>query len=191
MVLLYVLFIRHVPSTRCTRIDEHTYHLTHVFSIDESLPDLPRIGVRYCLDHTLRHLSWYGHGPHETYIDRCESGVLRVHNSLVEEQYVPYILPQDHGNHTGVRWLTLQNKSALLSIRSLTAMEASASHYPHELLTGAFHTYEVTPDNHVWLCLDAMQRGVGGASCGPDTLPQYHVAPGHYELAYLLSIRPV
>ena len=70
----------------------------------------------------------------------------------------------------------------------MTTMEASVSHYPHEILTPAYHTYEVLPQAPTWVCLDAMQRGVGGASCGPDTLEEYRVKPGNYSLAYCLSV---
>ena len=67
-------------------------------------------------------------------------------------------------------------------------MEASASRYPHEKLTPAFHTYELVPDESVWLSLDVRQRGLGGASCGPDTLPQYRIGSGRYRLAYEVSL---
>ena len=161
----------------------------HQFSIDKSLPDLPRIGVRYRLADDYEQLSWFGRGPHETYVDRRTSGLVAVHRSTVSDQYVPYILPQDHGNLTDVRWLQLDSNAGASHIRisAATTLEASASHYPHELLTPLFHTYEVVPQPHTWVCLDAMQRGVGGASCGPDTLEQYRVVPGEYTLAYQLS----
>ena len=63
-------------------------------------------------------------------------------------------------------------------------LQASISHYPQEALTEAFHTYELNPTAHSWLCLDAAHRGVGGASCGPDTLEKYRVGPGRHELKY-------
>ena len=67
-----------------------------------------------------------------------------VHQSTVSAQYVPYILPQDHGNLTDVRWLALHNDRHLgISVTGDQLFEASASHYPKESLLKAFHTYEV------------------------------------------------
>jgi beta-galactosidase len=163
----------------------------HHFMIDKTLPDLPRIGVRLELPAGFEHLQWFGRGPHETYLDRRSAGVIAHHYSTVSNQYVPYILPQDHGNLTDIRWLKIcTDDGSSLKVSADQIIEASASHYPHELLTPAFHTYEVAPQANTWLCLDAMQRGVGGASCGPDTLDQYRVHPKEYHLNYRLTAEP-
>lgn len=162
---------------------------SHQFQVPKALDDLPRIGVRYRLNPGFEHLSWYGRGPHETYRDRKQSGRLMVHQSTVSAQYVPYILPQDHGNLTDVRWLALHNDRHLgIRVTGDQLFEASASHYPKESLLKAFHTYEVAADDHVWLSLDVMQRGVGGASCGPDTLPPYRLSSGAFSLGYTLAL---
>ncbi len=160
----------------------------HDFKIPAAFRDLPRIGFRWPLASRLEALSWFGNGPHETYADRKQSGRLQVHESTVTAQYVPYVLPQAHGNLTDVRWLALNNEYTALRFDALTDCQASASHYPDEILTPAFHTYELAPEATTWLILDAAQRGVGGASCGPDTLPQYRVGPGRYRLAYRISM---
>ena len=114
---------------------------------------------------------------------------MRVHRSTVSEQYVPYILPQEHGNHTGVQWLSCGNAATQASFHAAQPIEASASRYPQEQLLPAFHTYELSPTSSVYVCLDVMQRGVGGASCGPDTLPQYQIGHGAFDLTYDLLIK--
>ncbi|MCB1644344.1 MAG: DUF4981 domain-containing protein [Pseudomonadales bacterium] len=160
----------------------------HLFRVPARLNDLPRIGVRWQLPDCWQQLSWFGRGPSEHYADRRSSGTVRVHESTVADEYVPYILPQAHGNHTDIRWLALQDGAGrMLRIDALTPMQASVSHYADEGLTAAFHTYEISPEGRVWLCLDAAQRGVGGASCGPDTLPAYLVTAGDYELSYTIT----
>lgn len=178
-----------ITMDTCYRIPgDGKLNIEHRFHIDKALPDLPRIGVRFRLPGSFERMLWFGRGPHETWIDRRQSGTVAVHDSTVSDQYVPYILPQDHGNLTDVRWLRLNDGDRTIEFLARGTMEASASHYPHEILTPAFHTYELEPDPETWVCLDAMQRGVGGGSCGPDTLPQYRVAPGKYRLAYRISI---
>jgi beta-galactosidase len=160
----------------------------HEFDIDKALPDLPRIGVRMILPGSFEKFSWFGRGPVETYCDRKSTGVVQRHESSVSDQYVPYILPQEHGNHTDVNELDLIGRRHSLSIIAATAIEASASHYPHEQLTPAFHTYDLAPDKSTFLSLDVKQRGLGGASCGPDTLPQYLVDEAHYKLEYRIKV---
>lgn len=160
----------------------------HHFDIDASLPDLPRVGVRMILPKGFEQFEWFGRGPFETYIDRKCAGVVRHHVSTVKDQYVPYILPQEHGNLTDVRSLRLASRRASLTILTDDSIEASASHYPQEILTPAFHTYDLTPDPRTFVCLDVQQRGLGGASCGPDTLPQYLVDKDTYELQYRIKV---
>ncbi|MEX2326627.1 MAG: glycoside hydrolase family 2 TIM barrel-domain containing protein, partial [Pseudomonadales bacterium] len=82
--------------------------VVHHFELSKALVDLPRLGVRLKLASDFEDFSWFGRGPHETYIDRRASGTVRIHHSTVENQYVPYILPQEHGNLTDVRWLELK-----------------------------------------------------------------------------------
>lgn len=171
-------------ETRYVIDSDSRLSISHRFDVSKALSDLPRLGVRWKLPGTFERLGWFGRGPHETYVDRKRSGIERVHVSTVSDQYVPYILPQEHGNLTDVRWLALADDHGRVVFEADDVMEASASHYPHELLTPAMHTYEITPDENTWVSLDVMQRGLGGASCGPDTLPTYRLAAGRYRLDY-------
>jgi beta-galactosidase len=167
-----------------------TIKVEHLLDLPPILSDPPRLGVRMRLPGNYEALSWFGRGPHETYCDRKESGLIAVHKSDITSQYVPYILPQDHGNLTDIRWLSVTNeRDQGLMVSANGNIEASASHYPHEILTPAFHTYELVPDPNTWLCLDVRQRGVGGASCGPDTLDKYRIHTGKYKLEYSLGLQ--
>ena len=70
-------------------------------------------------------------------------------------------------------------------------MEFSISRYAQEDMTAARHLSDLKPDGALHLCCDAFQRGVGTASCGPDTLEKYRIAPGRYRLELLLRpLRP-
>ena len=53
--------------------------------------------------------TWYGRGPHETYMDRKEGAQVGVYRGTVDEQFVPYVVPEENGNKTDVRWVTLTN----------------------------------------------------------------------------------
>ncbi|MBE7473258.1 MAG: beta-galactosidase [Anaerolineae bacterium] len=153
------------------------------------LTTLPRVGLTMQLPAGFESFTWFGRGPHENYIDRDTSAVVGLYHSTVAEQYVPYVMPQENGNKTEVRWLTLTNQAGVgLLASGVTPLEASASHYTANDLYQAFHLNELTPRPEVILNLDYRQCGLGGASCGPGVLPQYLVQPGSYH--FTLRLRP-
>jgi beta-galactosidase len=161
--------------------------VNNIMEADSKLPDLPRIGVTMTLPKGMEQLQWFGQGPHESYCDRKAGNRVGLYSSTVTDQYAPYILPQEHGNKTDVRWLSLADKkgSGLLFIAE-DLMECSASHFTANDLFKAFHTNELEPRKEVIVNLDYRQRGLGGSSCGPDTLPEYRIEPGIYQFNYLM-----
>jgi beta-galactosidase len=183
---------------RCPGMDriivhEHRYTLSangeikvkNHFIVDPDLPELPRIGVALVLPTEYENLEWFGRGPWENYSDRNRSALLARYRSTVADQYVPYILPQEHGNKTDVRWLELQNGVGQgVRITAASQMEASASHFTAGDLFKAKHTTDLKPRPEIHVYLDHAQRGLGTGSCGPDTLPQYRIPPGAYDLNF-------
>jgi len=67
------------------------------------------------------------------------------------------------------------------------AMEASASHFTAHDLYAAKHTTDLRPRPEVHVNLDFAQRGLGTASCGPDTLPRYRIKSGQHALDFTVS----
>jgi len=151
------------------------------------LPPLPRIGLQMQLPGGYERFTWYGRGPHESYADRKESAPVGVYGGSVDEQYVPYIKPQENGNKTDVRWVALTNHvGAGLLAAGLPRLNVSAHHYTAEDFTTARHTCELQRRDEITLHLDHVQSGLGGASCGPGTLPQYLVPPVETRFAVRL-----
>ncbi|MDQ3814105.1 MAG: DUF4981 domain-containing protein [Armatimonadota bacterium] len=161
----------------------------NVVVADESLPDLPRVGVTLTLVPALNFLRWSGRGPHESYCDRKRGAAVGLYSGTVAEQYVPYIVPQEHGNKTDVRWFTLEapGQHGLL-FAGKDWLECSASHFTADDLFHATHTIDLAPRAEVIVNIDYAQRGLGTASCGPDTLEKYRIPPGRFEFTY--RIRP-
>lgn len=157
------------------------------FVIDPTAVDLPRLGVVLTLPSGFEKLTWFGRGPVESYEDRHRSSLVDLYESTVTDQYVPYILPQEHGNHFETRWLTLASKKAGLRVHAHGPLEFSASHFTAADLYAAFHTYDLKPQAEVTLNLDYRQRGLGTASCGPDALERYRISPGRYRWNYELQ----
>jgi len=142
------------------------------------LPSLPRVGLKMDIPGKYNTFTWYGRGPHENYRDRKSGYPVGLYSSSVDEQYVPYIFPQENGNKTDVRWLSLTdgNGNGLL-IKGMSVFEASAHHFTAEDLTKAKHTYELKRRDDITLNIDYIQSGLGTGSCGPDTLEKYLVKP--------------
>ncbi|MFC1975354.1 glycoside hydrolase family 2 TIM barrel-domain containing protein [Chloroflexota bacterium] len=174
---------------------QHTYTIygsgdvlvENVVQTDSSLPSLPRIGLTMTMPGGFENFSWFGRGPYENYIDRNVGVAVGLYSGSVDEQYVPYIVPQENGNKTDVRWLSLTNDTGLgLLAVGLQPLETSVSHYTADDLYQAFHTNELTRRDEVILNLDFKQCGLGGASCGPGTLPPYLILPGTFTFSFRL-----
>jgi beta-galactosidase len=159
-------------------------------TIPDSWPELPRVGVVLRVPRSMYLMEWYGRGPHESYCDRKEGARIARYSGTVDDQYVPYIVPQEHGNKTDVRWISLMDEEGYgIRVVGRPLIEAGASRFRAADLTRAAHTSELAPGNAIWLTLDLRQRGLGGASCGPDTLPRYRILPGIHRFAF--SLQPV
>lgn len=162
----------------------------HQIGLAPDLADLPRVGVVLTLAPGLEQLRWYGRGPWENYPDRNAGALVGRYTSTVAEQYVPYIMPQEHGLRTDVRELSLSRAGGGgLLVRGRPRLAFAASHYRAADLYAARHTYELAPRPEVFLCLDAAHRGLGTNSCGPDTAERFRLPAGDHRLAY--SLRPL
>jgi len=160
------------------------------------LPPLPRIGLKMVLPGGFETFTWYGRGPHESYVDRKEGVQVGVYSGTVDEQYVPYIVPQENGNKTDVRWVALANDQgigllaagALSDHGTASLLEVSALHFTADDLARADHTYELRRRDEIMLNLDYKQSGLGGASCGPGTRPEYLIQPE--AVKFSVRLRP-
>lgn len=178
---------RHVH--RYTLLPEGELAVENIVQLGECITDLPRVGVSLALAPGLEALEWYGRGPWENYADRKAAAMIGHHRSIVTDQYVPYIMPQEHGHKTDVRWLTLRDvRGQGLRVAGAPTLEFSASHFTDDDLFRARHTCDLKPRPEVFLNLDAAHRGLGTGSCGPDTLPQYCLLASEYRFAYRLSV---
>lgn len=152
-------------------------------SVGRALDDLPRLGVSLVLEPGFSRVEWFGRGPHESYVDRKEGAALGRFAGTVAEQHHDYVVPQENGNKTDVRWLALHRDDGLgLLFVARRPIECSVSHFSAHDLYAAGHVHELTPRAETFVHLDVAQRGLGSASCGPDTLPAYRLKPGRHRL---------
>ena len=97
-------------------------------------PELPRIGVRFRAPANVNQLEYFGRGPEENYCDRNNGTLVGHYKSTAEQQYVPYVRPQENGHKTEPRWLALTDKNGkgLLFIADSNFMEFNVSRNPIE-----------------------------------------------------------
>ncbi|MBI5029877.1 MAG: DUF4981 domain-containing protein [Chloroflexi bacterium] len=179
-----------VHTHRYTLLPDGNLRIENIVRLDKSIRDIPRVGVSMMLASGLELLEWFGRGPWENYSDRNASAMVGRYTSTVTDQYVPYIMPQENGHKTDVRWLTLANDQGHgLRVESEPTLEFSASHFTDAELFAARHTIDLVPRAQVILNIDAAHRGLGTASCGPDTLEQYRLLESVYRFIYKITSR--
>jgi beta-galactosidase len=163
------------------------------FDLDPALPELPKVGISAQIPAWYDHISWFGSGPQESYPDRREGAFLGRYEETIESLEVPYVMPQENGNRSGVRTFTLSGKKippgkpACFTVRGETPVNMSVSRYTRENMTEARHTPDLKDisqgDNGYYILnIDCAQRGVGTATCGPDTREEYRIRPGLYRM---------
>jgi beta-galactosidase len=162
--------------------------ITEKVTVPEELTDLARVGVVMEAAAGLEQTEWFGRGPVESYPDRRHGAPVARWCSTVAGEYVPYVRPQESGGHAGVRWLELSDGAGRgFRITTDAPRQMSATHYRAEDLAEARHDVELKPRPETIVCLDAAHRGLGTASCGPDTLPEYRLGPGTYEWTWQIG----
>ncbi len=177
---------------------EHRQQLTELESgailveeeatIPEAVTDLARVGAVLEITPGLERLEWLGRGPHETYPDRRVGGAHGIWQSTVTEQYVPYIKPQENGGHADVRWLRLADGDGVgVQITLDRPRQVSATHFHAADLAAVGHDIDLVPRAETVVHIDAAHRGLGTASCGPDTLPKYIPGAGTYRWSWTLE----
>jgi beta-galactosidase len=157
-------------------------------TLPAELADLPRVGTVLETVAGYQRLDWFGRGPFETYPDRASAGHVGLFGCGADEWHTPYLRPQENGGRNGVRWLRLAGESvADLTITCDEPRQVSVTRFRAQDLAAASHPQElVAQPGHV-IHLDTAHRGLGTASCGPDTLPQYLIATGVHRWSYVLS----
>lgn len=161
----------------------------------QAAPLLPKIGMTLAMPAAFDQVQWYGRGPQETYWDRKTGGEIAVYASRVAALVYPYIRPQDTGNRSDVRWVSLTNASGVgLLIGAEDVLNFAAWPFDMSDLEAAKHSCDLPVRDHITVNVDYQLHGVGGDdSWGALTHPEYTL-PGDrpYRLAFTLSplVRP-
>lgn len=166
--------------------------VTSTLTPGEGLPDIPVIGNSLTLPKEFSNVTWYGKGPDENYIDRQSGYEIGIYHKTVDDFFIDYIKPQETGNRTNTRWVSLtdSNGTGLLA-KTDEPMEFSALYYTAEELTNALHSYRLGSKDRITLRLNQRQMGLGGDnSWGAKPFPAY-LNPSSQTYTYSYTLKPV
>lgn len=136
---------------------------------------LPRLGFEFRIPKELNAFRYYGRGDTENYRDMRYHARVGFYESTARREYVNYIMPQEHGNHTDVKLLQMKDS---LEFRADAAFECNVSHYSAMQLMKAMHTDELTEEDTI-IRIDYKDAGIGSNSCGPEMIKKYRLEEKH------------
>ncbi|MBS4197817.1 glycoside hydrolase family 2 TIM barrel-domain containing protein [Lederbergia citri] len=169
-----------------------TIDVNYELAPGRELPEIPEVGIMFTMDSSFSNLKWYGKGPHENYIDKEKGAKIGLYEGKVEEQYVPYLKPQECGNKTEVRWITITDKDGNgVKVSGHPTIEANVLPYTPFELEKASHTYKLPDRKQSVVRINYKQMGVGGDdSWSQKTHPEFTIyADKVYR--YSFSISPI
>ncbi|WP_339233710.1 glycoside hydrolase family 2 TIM barrel-domain containing protein [Paenibacillus sp. FSL R5-0517] len=157
----------------------------------EQIEFLPRFALRLVMPEGNEEIEYYGHGPHEAYLDKHHSTRKSRYVTTVDSMFEHYGMPQENGSRYGTEWVIVSNELGMgLWIASPNeTFSLNASHYTVADLEIAKHPHELSKRKETILHLDYKMSGVGSGSCGPQLLPAYQLA--EREIVFDLTLRPI
>jgi beta-galactosidase len=156
----------------------------------EGLPILPVLGMNFRLLSEFNSFSWYGMGPDENYIDRAEGARLGIYTSTPLKNLSKYLVPQECGNRTGTRWLTVKNEKGegIKFTYGKCPFEFTVLPYNNMELDNALHQEDLPPINFTNVNIIGKQMGVGGDdSWGAPVLSEFCIDSSK-DLEYSFTI---
>ena len=169
-----------------TVFGDGTVRVKLIYDTVKELGDMPLFGVTMKLDAEYDRLEWYGMGPQETYSDKNTGARLGIYKNKVADNLAKYLVPQECGNKTGVRWAKVTDARGRGLLFTGDKMEFSALPYTSHELENAAHPYELPAVHYTVVRAALGQMGVAGDdSWGARPHEEYLLHPeGRMEFAF-------
>ena len=164
--ITYTYYLPTSPRSECeltyTVFGDGTIETRLSYDPVKGLCDMPEFGVMFKLNADYDNVEWYGLGPQETYADRTQGAKLGIYKNKVKDNMAKYLVPQECGNKTGVRYAKVTDYKGRGMLFEGDGMNFSALPYtPHEM-ENAHHPYELPPVHYTVVRVAKAQMGVGG-----------------------------
>jgi beta-galactosidase len=157
---------------------------------DKNLPDLPKVGMQMGILRADSNIAYYGRGPYENYTDRRTASEAGIYNQAISQFMEPYVVPQENGNRTDVRWILLHNKTNGLLVTADSLLSMSAWPYTEDNILQAKHTNKLKDAGFITLNIDLVQMGVGGNDSWSEVaapLEQYRIPAKEYHYTFYIA----
>ena len=156
----------------------------------EGMAEIPLYGMDFKLKKELGNFKYYGLGPDENYIDRNEGTRLGVFENTAMNNMSKYLIPQECGNRTGVRWVkvTDDNGEGLCFKYDKKPFELSVLPYSAYEIENAMHIDELPKVNYTWVRIIAKQMGVGGDDSWGAPVHDQYLIPSCEDIDFSFTI---
>jgi beta-galactosidase len=164
-----------------------------VFAMDLNLsdgfPPLARVGMQFSMPASYDYIKWYGRGPFESYQDRKESAHVGLWSGAVSDQYFPYVMHQENGNKSDVRWIKITDDAATgLKITGTPLMEVNVQDYSQQALYLAKPSKKLFRGDKTYVNIDLKQMGLGGDdSWSPRVHEEYQLKEKSYRFGFVIN----
>ena len=158
-------------------------------NLSEGFPPLARVGMQFSMPASYDYIKWYGRGPFESYQDRKESAHVGLWSGSVADQYFPYVMHQENGNKTDVRWIKITDEASTgLKITGSPLMEVNVQNYSQDALNLAKPSKRLSRGDKTYVNIDLKQMGLGGDdSWSPRVHEEYLLMEKSYRFGFVIS----
>ncbi|HEU5364236.1 MAG TPA: beta-galactosidase domain 4-containing protein, partial [Hanamia sp.] len=163
----------------------------YALTANDSLPNIPKVGMQCGINNNDTTIQWYGRGLYENYVDKNYGFGVGIYSLPISRFDEPYVVPQENGNRTDVRWMYLQNwqnKTGLLIVAD-SLLSMSAWPYTESNINRAKHTIDLKNPGFVTLNIDLKQMGVGGNDSWSNVgapLKKYQIPAKNYSYTFYI-----
>jgi beta-galactosidase len=159
----------------------------------DNLPQLPIFAVSFKLPADYDQLEWYAMGPEENYSDRAMGAKLGIFKNQVSDNLSGYVMPQECGNRTGVRTVSVtdRNGQGVIISSGTKPLECNISPYTAFELENAHHVYELPPVHYTVVTVAGKQMGVGGDDSWGAPVHDEHLIKANQDMEFQFMIQRV
>jgi len=193
-VVTFTYYLPTLPASECEV--KYTIANDGTVQVDltchpKGLPPMPEFGMMFKFDADYENLEWYGMGPEENYIDRATGARLGIFRNKVTDNMSKYLVPQECGNKTGVRYAKITDNTGRGIIFTGDEMEFSALPFtPHEL-ENAMHDYELPQIHYTVVRVILKQMGIAGDNSWGALTHEEYLLPTDEKLSFSFTFKGV
>lgn len=155
----------------------------------EGIEVLPRIGLQFTMPEGFEKFTFFGYGPHESYVDKNLSTYVDKFETTVTENFEHYVRPQENSSHFGTKWAEVRNADGIglyCTAEDFDSFSVNAQHFKPNMLRETNHDYELEPLKETVFSIDYKHLSCGSASCGPLSLDKYRLLDKKFNFTFRL-----